>query len=123
MITGVVSSISGNTVIITAEKRAEGRASTSTADKTAVVSYAVDVSGASFKKVSEGSDGKISETVISLSGIAAGDTITVRGEVSGSSVIAQEVTVGNMPAAGKGNGPGMSTSTPDGRPAAPVQPQ
>src|SRR6185369_10907714 len=84
---GTVAAISGNTLTVTGK------------DNT---SYSVDVSNAKFLKGSQGS----APTTASLADIQVGDTVGIRGTVTGTSVVATEVMDGVLGMHGSGPGRG-----------------
>ena len=92
---GTVASINGTTITVTGKNG---------------TSYTADVSGATFlKSTTSGTK----PTTVTISGIAVGDTVAVRGTVTGDSVVATQVTDGVMNHAGfngqggKGRSPGV----------------
>jgi hypothetical protein len=92
-IMGKVSTVSGTTLTLEG-KQGFGK------DVTDII-YTVDDSNATVKKFTEGTDGKPTETTITVADIKVGDMIMVRGEVDGTSIIAAEIMSGRP-----GKGPG-----------------
>jgi hypothetical protein len=98
---GKVSAISGNTVTLSG-KSGFGKDATD-------VSYTVDVSAATVKKFVAGTDGsKPTETTIAVSDIVVGDMIMVKGTVSGTTVTATEIMVGQFGMGGHGEKEGRA---------------
>jgi hypothetical protein len=105
-VVGTVSAVNGTT--LTVASKGFGRMATATA----ATSYTVDASSATVAK-----NGATS----TVSAIAAGDTVMVRGTVSGTSVTATAIFDG-MPGRGKGPGRfGGESSSTSPRPAFPIQ--
>jgi len=100
---GTVSAVSGDTLTVTSS--GFGRNATSTP----VTTYTVNAAGATIVK-----NGATS----TVSAIAVGDRVMVRGTVSGTSVTATAVNDGVMPGQGMGRNKGDATST---RPMSPIQ--
>jgi hypothetical protein len=92
---GKVTAVSGTTLTVE---------STNPKDNTTTM-YTVDASSASVKKVAQGS----APTNSSVSAIAVGDSVAVRGTVSGTNVTATSIMDGIMPFGhgGMGRGPGV----------------
>jgi hypothetical protein len=90
---GTVTSISGNTLTVTATNPQDNTTST----------YTVDASSA---KVLKG-DGTGRPTDSTLSAVAVGDEVMVAGEVSGTSITAKMLVDGPMPKFGPGQGTPM----------------
>ncbi|HVU75310.1 MAG TPA: DUF5666 domain-containing protein [Candidatus Paceibacterota bacterium] len=90
---GKVTAISGTT--LTVERMARDASSTT--------SYSVDASSAKILKATAGS----APSEITIASVAVGDTVRIRGTLSGSSVAATEVVDGAGPGFGHGRGPGM----------------
>jgi Domain of unknown function (DUF5666) len=97
MISGTVSAISGTTITLSGKQGFNPGA--------AAVSYTIDASNATFNKFSQGADGRPTSTAISLSDIQVGNTITVRGTVSGTAVTAKVISTGQIGRGMTGNGP------------------
>jgi len=81
---GTVSAISGNSITVTSKAR-PNRGSSATATVATPVTYTVDASSATVTK---------SGTASSVSAVAVGDTIMVRGTVSGTNVTAKTIMDG-----------------------------
>jgi hypothetical protein len=81
---GTVSAVNGNTITVTAKAR-PNKGSSATATVAAPVTYTVDASSATVTK---------SGTASSVSAIAIGDTLMIRGTVSGTSVTAKTIMDG-----------------------------
>ena len=90
---GKVTAISGNTLTVT---------ETNPKDST-TTTYTVDASSAKVMKGSEGA----APAASSVSAIVVGDTVAIRGTVTGTSVVATEVMDGVMPHMGFGGKGGM----------------
>jgi len=89
-VSGTVSAINGNSVTVSGKN---------------ATPYTVDATNAAITKFIPGASGaKPTNTAITVSGISVGDTVTVQGTVSGSSVTATRITDGNLGnRAGKGS--------------------
>lgn len=84
---GTVASVSGNIITVTGKNG---------------TTYTVDATSATFMKSVSGAK----PTTATISDIAVGDTVSVRGTVSGDSVTATKVTDGVMTFTGRGGGKG-----------------
>ena len=94
---GTVTAVSGTTITLTS--KGFGASATET-------TYTVDASNAKFEKSVSGAQ----PTTAIISDIAVGDTVGVRGTVTGTSVVATDVTDGLMMHGGRGgfgHGPGV----------------
>ena len=80
VVAGTVSAISGSSITVT--------------DSRTNTVYTVDASGATIHKAS--TDIKTAPAVITVSGIAVGDTITVQGTITGTTVTAKNIMDGKM---------------------------
>lgn len=89
-ITGTVSAVSNSIITLAAKKPGKEGASESE------TIYTVDAGSAAIKKVAKDADGKPAESTIAVSDIAVGDKISVRGTVTDTSVVATQITVGEM---------------------------
>ncbi|MEI6627107.1 MAG: hypothetical protein WCL61_00785 [bacterium] len=89
MINGTISTINGTNIVLIG-KAGLGRGATSSAD----IIYNVNVANAVFKQFSSSTDNRMVQTTTTIANIKVGDPVTVRGEISSSSVIAKEVIVG-----------------------------
>jgi hypothetical protein len=87
-VAGTITAISGTTIMVSSAERDTAATATT---------YTVDISGAKVLKASSGSAPSESATA----SLAVGDTVMIRGTVSGTSVVATEVMDG------MGGGPGM----------------
>ncbi len=94
---GTVSAISGNTLTVTSTNPKTSAAST----------YTVDASGATVLK----GDGTAKPASSTLSSVAVGDTVSVQGTVSGTSVTAKMIIDGPMPKMGNWNGKKPATTS------------
>jgi hypothetical protein len=114
-ITGKVTAISDTTITIQSAAGGERTTGTAGTTNTAAKTYTVDASKATFAKLGEptaANSGSVpvkpSETTIAITDIAVGDSVMVKGTVTGTNIAATSVTV--MPAiiGNKGSGaPGM----------------
>lgn len=85
MIVGTVSSVSGNTITLSGHAGFGGRPGSTSTSAPASTTYTIDATNAKITK---------SGAALTISGIATGDTLMVRGTVSGASVTATTITDG-----------------------------
>jgi membrane-bound inhibitor of C-type lysozyme len=106
---GKVTAVSGTTITLT-DKKGFKKDSTGATETT----YTVDAGAATIKKITEGTDGKPSETTITVSDIKVGDMIMVKGTVSGTTVTATEIMTGRSGGKRHGDkgGPGKDGQRP-----------
>ena len=85
-----VTAISGNSITVVSKK---GSANSTAMTET---TYIVDASSATIKKITKAdtTDAKPIETTIAVSGIVVNDNLTIQGTVSGTNIVAKQITVG-----------------------------
>ena len=122
---GKVSSISGNTIVVSGIQRSEKNATTS-------VSYTVDASNATIRTMSRATstdDGRATgtrpeEKTISLSDIQVGDPVMIQGVVTGTNIVAKSITRSTFQLNGDvkmGIGPGRNNRNMDGATTTPEE--
>jgi hypothetical protein len=106
---GTVTAINGTTLTVSSKQGRPFGATSSTPGTTVV--YTVDASNATVRK---------NNATSTMTSIAVGDSVVVRGTVSGTSVTATSILDGVMPMMRGGNGSRMGSSTRPSMPASPI---